>query len=392
MFARYSTPSRLFVERNMVLLRQLPISVCPSVLKEMQQLDTSFPAERDAFRSQCDFLGAMPANKLQALLDPLARISLPQELAQSDWINDPESFISGLTAYLWSSSQINQFRTASVALFAAIPARENNSDRLTIAVFGQGAPTPNREILTKLRPHGVLLTGLKSDAMSQQIFELFRSHAEPVKEPYAHWYIDGGTPWNSGFEHLPHTITTSYPALDALRKRTLSSMEATVASGDAGAEQMRDQLTKVTAKDLLAGEVSPDPVLQRFYTELFTKSSGPQIFSTSFVQWTGRELARRAQPQTLLLRYAPRQHYRSFDESLRVSEKVELDPEGSLRDAEMGIYYSWIEMTRITAEGKGTFLAWMEGSQQAVLIGRNAPAATVSPSPLNLEQAFKQFA
>jgi hypothetical protein len=65
---------------------------------------------------------------------------------------------------------------------------------------------------------------------------------------------------------------------------------------------------------LNAQEIVSDRVLQRFYTELFTLSSGPQIFSTSFTQWAGRELMRRAQPRTVLLRYAPRQRHRAFNE------------------------------------------------------------------------------
>jgi hypothetical protein len=144
-------------------------------------------------------------------------------------------------------------------------------------------------------------------------------------------------------------------------------------------------------RELDADSLTADPVLRRFYTDLFTESSGPQIFSTTFVQWTGRELARRAQPRTLLLRYAPRQRYQPFNALLREDMPRSLDPESSLRDAEIGAYYTWIDMNRITDPRKGTFVAWLEGSSQAVVIGRGAPAGTRSTTSLSLQQALDAF-
>lgn len=100
---------------------------------------------------------------------------------------------------------------------------------------------------------------------------------------------------------------------------------------------------------------------------------------------------RRAQPRTLLLRYAPRQIYQAFNELLRQVAPQSSDPEGSLRDAEMGAYYTWIEMNRITAPGNGSYFAWLEGTSTAVVIGSDAPAGTQCATPLNLEQVLKTF-
>ena len=46
-------------------------------------------------------------------------------------------------------------------------------------------------------------------------------------------------------------------------------------------------------------------MLDRFQVKLLTEGSGTQIFSTTFAQWTAREALRRAQSQTLLVRFAP---------------------------------------------------------------------------------------
>src|SRR6202044_3387789 len=146
----------------------------------------------------------------------------------------------------------------------------------------------------KLRAHGVLLTALDSQQMPEQIFQVFAHHAQSSSDPYAHWYVDGGDPWAHDFGSIAGAVSVSYPALDSLRKRTLARMEQMTQTGGAGAEAMRARLAGTNAQDLDAHAVTTDPVLSRFYTELFTLSSGPQIFSTSFVQWSGRELARRA--------------------------------------------------------------------------------------------------
>lgn len=390
-FEQYPPAARQFAIQYLPLLQRLPLSVCPSFLAQIQQLDTSFPAEQAALRHQCDFLLHLPPEKFAELAAPFARIQLSSELRSSDWVRSPADFVAGLSAYLWSSGQIDSFRTASTAFFAAIPGPEIHPHRLTLVVFGQDAGAPSAPVFQKLRRTGVIFTALDSEDMPQQIFRAFRRHASLSPEPYAHWYVDGGKRWAEDYASLPGTICVTYPELSPLRERVLAGMEKVVQSANSGAEQMRTRLSGMTAKQLNAAEITPDPVLQRFYTELFTESSGPQIFSTSFVQWAGRELARRAQPQTLLLRYTPRQSYQGFDALLRNPNPQSLDPQGSLRDADMGAWYTWIEMNRITAPGKGVFVAWLEGSRQAVLVGPNAPAATQCSTPLNLEQALADF-
>ncbi|MGB6133499.1 MAG: hypothetical protein WBG54_17090 [Acidobacteriaceae bacterium] len=390
-FRRYTPVARQFAESYLSLLRQLPIAICPSFLQQIGQLDTSFPAEQAALRWQCDSLSRLPAAKLAELTEPFQQIRIPPSLRAEDWVNAPAGFISSLAAALWSNGQIDAFRRASEALFGAIPDQGARPSRLTIVVFGQGARPEPTPLLEKLSRTGVLLTNMQAQQMPQQIFEAFRRHAAESGEAYAHWYVDGGDPWPEAYHSIPGTVAVSYPELNPVRVRTLKTMEEVVQSGNAGAEDLRTRLFGMNGRELGTDSLSADPVLRRFYTDLFTESSGPQIFSTTFVQWTGRELARRAQPRTLLLRYAPRQRYQPFNTLLREDAPRSLDPEGSLRDAEIGAYYTWIEMSRITDPGKGSFVAWLEGSSLAVVIGRGSPAGAQSTTPLSLEQALNAF-
>jgi hypothetical protein len=137
--------------------------------------------------------------------------------------------------------------------------------------------------------------------------------------------------------------------------------------------------------DLRLDKGIPDPVLARFEMKLLTEGSGTQIFSTTFAQWAAREVLRRAEPLTLLVRFAPRQRQRPMNELLSVStQKIEYDPAGSLVDADMGAYYNWINQQRLTAADHSSFIAWFENHSQAIAIGPTVPRGTVSSAPTDL--------
>jgi hypothetical protein len=132
---------------------------------------------------------------------------------------------------------------------------------------------------------------------------------------------------------------------------------------------------------------SGDAVLARFQLKVLTEGSGTQIFSSTFAQWTAREALRRAQPLTLLVRFAPRQRQRPMNELLSANGgAAELDPIGSLIDADMGAYYNWINQQRLPAADNSAFLVWFEGQKQAVVIGPTVPRGTESSAPVNITQ------
>jgi hypothetical protein len=122
--------------------------------------------------------------------------------------------------------------------------------------------------------------------------------------------------------------------------------------------------------------------LERFQLKLLTEGSGTQIFSTTFAQWSARETLRRAQPLTLLVRFAPRQRQKPMNELLSGNqENSEMDPLGSLLDADMGAYYNWVNQERLTGAEQSSFLVWFEGHSEAVAIGPGIARGTVSTSP-----------
>jgi hypothetical protein len=67
-------------------------------------------------------------------------------------------------------------------------------------------------------------------------------------------------------------------------------------------------------------------------------------------------------------------------------EAAELDPLGSLIDADMGAYYNWLNLQRLTGAEQSSFLVWFEGHNEAIAIGPSLPHGTVSNAAAGLEK------
>jgi hypothetical protein len=143
----------------------------------------------------------------------------------------------------------------------------------------------------------------------------------------------------------------------------------------------------------LGRQATDDEVLQRFQLKLLTEGSGTQIFSTTFAQWAAREALRRAQPLTLLVRFVPRQRQKAMNELLSAnSNQSEVDAMGSLIDAEMGAYYTWLDQQRLPGAEKSCFLVWFENHQSALAIGPSIPRQTESGSEADLAKLLQWLA
>jgi hypothetical protein len=207
-----------------------------------------------------------------------------------------------------------------------------------------------------------------------------RAKAQPV--PYAHWYIDGG----QAAAHDPALACVSYRALEPIRAALSGKIRAEIERPGMGPENLRTVLAQLRPADLGLAN-SADVVLDRFRVKMLTEGSGTQIFSTTFAQWTAREALRRAQPLTLLVRFAPRQRQKPMNEMLSAShEAAELDPLGSLIDADMGAYYNWLNLQRLPGAEQSSFLVWFEGHNEAIAIGPTLPRGTESTAATGLEQ------
>jgi hypothetical protein len=384
-FAAYPPQANAIASANLPTFQQLPLSFLPSLLRELIEYDFKFPAERTALDRELAYLRSSSPSQLASLFAGFSQLTLSSELAHLDWVNRPAQFVEQESAYLWSTHQLDAFRTAATqygdnllqsTLPQPLPVR-----RLGIAVIGQGVTAYNDALFRNLRPHGTLFTSINPNDGLELLLSAIESRAAAHPSPYAHWYVDGGA-----LARPSTTLATiSYTALEPLRDRLLQFMQSQITRPGMGPEELRTNLARLSPTDLGLNPAS-DPVLDRFQLKLFTEGSGTQIFSTTFAQWTTREALRRAQPLTLLVRYAPRQRQRPMNELLANKDNhPELDPTGSLVDADMAAYYHWINQQRLPGSDQSSFLVWFEGHQQALVIAPTLPRGTQSNSPLDLK-------
>lgn len=390
-FAGYPPEARKLVTNYLGTLRQLPLSFVPSLLRELIDYDFKFPAERKAREKELANLSSLSPDRVRELLQAFVRIRLSPDLEAFDWAKSPVQFVERLSAYLWSTHQLDAFRKASTGyadhLRSAVPPDLPAIPRLGITVIGQGVASYEEPLFRKLRAHGAYFSGVKPEDGLQRLLDAVAARAKSHPAPYGHWYIDGG-------EEADHSSTltfVSYKSLEPARAALLRRMQPELDRPGMGPEALRTLLAQLRPADLgmdRAGDDNArDEVMRRFEVSLLTEGSGTQVFSTSFAQWAAREALRRAQPLTLLVRFAPRQRQRPMNELLSaVAARPELDFVGSLVDADFGAYYNWLNQQRLPGAEQSSFLVWFEGHSQALVIGPSMPRGTESTSAADLGQ------
>ncbi|HEV2472755.1 MAG TPA: hypothetical protein VGS41_08835 [Chthonomonadales bacterium] len=383
-FAAYSPDARKLITTHLEAVRELPLSFVPSLLREVIDYDIKFPAERSAIEKELANLSSLSQEQIKDWFEGFAQISLPAEFDKLDWVNQPAGFIEQESAYLWTTHQQDAFRKAATEygtrLRAAPPPDAVPVRRLGIAIIGQGVARYDAPLFRNLRAHGTYFDRIRPENGLEQVLAAAEARAKAHPVPYGHWYVDGGRP----AEHSPLLTCVSYKALEPVRAELLKRIQAEIKRPGMGPEELRTDLAKLTPADL-GMDKTGDEVLNTFQLRLFTEGSGTQIFSTTFAQWTAREALRRAQALTLLVRFAPRQRQRPMNELLSNSHpNPEVDPLGSLVDADMGASYQWINQQRLPGSEQSAFLAWFEGHNEAVVIAPYFAAGKQSSASVSL--------
>jgi hypothetical protein len=389
-FERYPPLARKMAEDNVGLFREMPTTFIALFLRELITWDWKFPAERDELNRQLTYLKSLSAEQRQALFAPFAKTTLSSALERIDWVNEPGQFSEQLSSHLWATHQIDSFRKAAVEFFdtatRATPEPLPSVPRLGVAIVGKGVEHNSYPLFRKLRPHGTYFQHIRPDGALQIVLEELQRRAAAHSAPYAHWYVDGGLP-----EQIngPGVTCVSYLALTAVRATLQEKMRGMFESRT-GSEAIRSALARMRPQDLgINGD--GDPVLTRFEVSILTEGSGTQIFSTTFVQWTSREILRRARPLTLVSRFAPRQRERGMSELLSEARGTpSLDPQGSLIDADMGAYYTWIDLQRLPGSDKSSFLAWFEAGHEAVAIGTSFPRGSSENNAVDMRDVLNR--
>jgi len=385
-FGGYPPRAKRVALDNLELLRGLPLGFVPLLLGELIALDWAFPAEQREIDAQFAFLHGLPSDQLRPLMAPFAGLRLTPELERVDWVRSPARFSELLTAHLWATGQIDGFRAAAVEYMdkvrATSPPDAPPVPRLAIVVIGCGVTENRYALFRRLRPHGVYFRQVNPAGGWQTLREAVAARAAAHPVPYGHWHIDGGEPQASAD---PGVACVCWGALAPVRAILLDRVRKAKLAGT-GSEALRTMLAEMAPRDLGFPETA-DPTLARFEANLLTEGSGTQIYSTTFVQWAAREALRRAQPVTLLARFAPRVRELSLGELLSdPRQKPQPDPQGSLIDADMGAYYTWLCQQRLSGAAQTRFLVWFGDRSEALAIAPALHPATVSDEPIGMRE------
>lgn len=370
-FAGYPPQARTLALQQLDLLRKTPLSFLPLLLREVIAFDWKFPAEQHELQTQFGYLRSLSPAQFDAQMRPFFALKLTTELQQVDWVNGPARFSEELSAHLWATHQIEAFREASVAYvhqinLAAAP-QKPQQPRLTMVVLGSGVTDNHYRLFRKLRSQGTYFAHVNVADGRRVLLDKLASRAASATQPFAHWYVDGA---EGTTRPLPHVSGISYRDLDQVRVNLVNKMRQIMQPGGGGPEALRTMMAQMSPQQIGLSGKEADGVLSRFQVSLLTEGSGTQLFSTTFVQWAAREVLRRAQPLTLLTYYAPRQREQSMQEMLSgAPHQTVLDPQGSLIDADMGAYYTWINQQRLPGAADASFLVWFEDHAEVMAVG-----------------------
>lgn len=383
-FAKYPPEARKLAVANLRALQQLPLSFLPGLLREVIDYDFKFPAERSAIEKELANLSSLSSAEINQWFQAFTQVSLSSKLEHLDWINRPAQFLEQESAYLWTTDQLDAFRKAAMdygdRLRSARPVEQIPMRRLGIAVIGQGLASYDGPLFRNLRKHGTYFRRVTPENGLELLLTAIADRAKTHPVPYGHWYVDGG----QAADHSSLITCVQYRALEPVRVALLKYMQTEIGRPGMGPEELRTNLAQLMPSDL-GMDKAGDAVLDRFKVKLLTEGSGTQIFSTTFAQWTAREALRRAQPLTLLVRFAPRQRQRPMNELLSGSPaNLDLDFTGSLIDADMGTYYQWINQQRLPGSEQSSFIVWFEDHSQALAIAPFLPRGAESNSIIDL--------
>lgn len=389
-FSNYPPEAQKLAVRNVALLRQLPMAFVPALLRELIIYDWKFPAERQELDYQFKFLNEQKADQLAALMSPFRNVTVSDRLQAVDWVNAPADFSEQFSASLWGTDQVGAFRKASTDYVqrlnlsrASIPPP---IPRLAMVLVGDGTKSAAEPLFRKLRPQGVHFVNVSGESDLTPFFAILNKRASSNPAKFAHWYLDGA----DLLQRDAGWACVSYNALRPVRKGLLQKMTDAMQPGGGGPELLRSNLRRITPADV-GFSLSDDPILSRFQLGLLTEGSGTQIFSTTFVQWAAREILRRAQPWTLLARFTPRQRNQIIGD-FEADQKQGLDPDGSLIDADMGAYYTWINQQRLQNSDNANFLVWYEGHKEAVAVGPKFRSGAEESRKVSTQEILSEFA
>jgi hypothetical protein len=369
-------------------LVELPPVLAASLLREIRSYDWQFPAERVALVGQLEVLRDAHSPETKAVLEEFAALPLPQGTDALAW-REPEAFLERFTANLWLAGANESFRRCANEygkILTAIAERSSSdTNRLVIVLIGRDAKPPEFPLFQKLRQRGTYFSNVDTANAVAGALQMLGLRASPATTEFDHWYVDGATTKEAsrqkGISHF------SFDELREVRTSLAGRVRAQIATENMGPEGARSYMMRMTPEEVNGFPLSQGPVLRHFAMRVLCDGSGTQNLSTSFVQWSSREILRRAQPATLVARYGPRSN--SVDFLAGDTASAGLNAQGALLDGDIGAFYTWLHLERTPGKGTRTFIVLLEGGREAVVVAPGMPSNSTVTKAATLSQLLR---
>jgi hypothetical protein len=276
-FAGYPPKALKLAVAHLGTLQQLPLSFLPSFLREIIDYDFKFPAERTAIDQELLTLSSLTHAQLKNWFQGFSQLSLSSKFEKLDWINQPAQFVEQLSAYLWTTHQLDAFREAAVTYGNRLQKGEPEQiavHRLGIAIIGQGVVSYDEPLFLNLRKHGTYFRQIKPENGVELLLAAVEARAKAHPVPYGHWYVDGG----HAADHSSLLSCLSFQQMEPVRAALLRDIQTETAKPGMGPEELHTHMARLSPADLGIDKTG-DEVLERFQVKLLTEGSGPRAKS-----------------------------------------------------------------------------------------------------------------
>jgi len=398
------------LDRYRHLIRELPITLRPSMNEQVEAWNTLFPFEQSCLAGMMNRLASLSPSDFAAITAPVRAIENRMGVRSWDFSEAEDtienaSLLARSPYYAEWRAQVEKFYENVNAPATAFQKVQSCPARLLLLSIPASLPTDPLTLWRSWDRRGcsvrisgdagtVFSLALQGQPGSPGIIDLLRTQG--VVDNSDLWYIDAGAaPASFSTRLSPATASIlEYGALKPLRNEFLAELNKAPKSIQI-TDRVRSVLRRKLWDNLWPDGFADQARLQRFVIELFLSGNGAVIFPNSFVEWGAAEAMRRARPRVLIARFGMRIKPKPFT-SIAVFENQQKissvpdadDPQGSAVDAGILARYVWLAASRYPEVERTCCVCLAESSNSAFVIthpgnaNRFNPRDAVTPNEL----------
>jgi hypothetical protein len=281
--------------------------------------------------------------------------------------------------------------------------------RVVVILYGQGIAVQRDKLWARLRGFGRRVPLRLEGATASEPFlrALFASGAQASLfssfglDPAEAWIVEAGDTLHAlCAESTPRVTGLSHARLGPYREALARSLYKRVLEGVSGPQELAAYVRGLDLAPPEGALLHANAVVRAFARDVLLGGNGTLLVNNTFVEWSGVQALKRAQPRLLVARFGVRDKMKPFSSLLlfsspRPTDQVPIleDPLGSFVDVEQLSYYVWLNAEKSAAyRGKTLYLFLAEGVDEMLAIQPNAPDSAGDPPAATLPEVSATMA